>query len=209
MIWEILCDLKKSQKELFMEKLEKLVRFASGSPQFRVVESPDQQAPRYVWYAQHHLNADLSGIEPVYTDIKTVATWNKVCTLAAGDLVFSLISGTAAIVSRHHQDYIQTQNYIKLTPGKQLDKQFLLYLLNEDQHIKRQWAAGLQGSSVLKYTLAQLKNLQINALPLLEKQKIIGQVYIMQLRLQALKNRVAAQETKITLGLIERVVNHE
>ena len=173
MIWEILCDLKKSQKELFMEKLEKLVRFASGSPQFRVVESPDQQAPRYVWYAQHHLNADLSGIEPVYTDIKTVATWNKVCTLAAGDLVFSLISGTAAIVSRHHQDYIQTQNYIKLIPGKQLD------------------------------------NLQINALPPLEKQKIIGQVYIMQLRLQALKNRVATQETKITLGLIERVVNYE
>lgn len=192
-----------------MEKLEKLVRFASGSPQFRVVESPDQQAPRYVWYAQHHLNADLSGIEPVYTDIKTVATWNKVCTLAAGDLVFSLISGTAAIVSRHHEGYIQTQNYIKLTPGKQLDKQFLLYLLNEDQHIKRQWAAGLQGSSVLKYTLAQLKNLQINALPPLEKQKIIGQVYIMQLRLQALKNRVATQETKITLGLIERVVNYE
>ena len=31
----------------------------------------------------------------------------------------------------------------------------------------------------------------------------------MQLRLQALKNRVATQETKITLGLIERVVNYE
>ena len=62
---------------------------------------------------------------------------------------------------------------------------------------------------MLKYTLAQLKNLQINTLPPLEKQKIIGQVYMMQLRLQALKNRVAAQETKITLGLIESVVNHE
>ena len=192
---EILCDLKKSQKEFLMVKLEKLVRFAGGSPQFRVVESPDKQAPRYIWYAQHHLNADLSGYEPAHTDTKAVSTWSKVCTLAAGDIVFSLISGTAAIVSRHHEGYIQTQNYIKLIPGKQLDKQFLLYLLNEDKHIKRQWAAALQGSSVLKYTLAQLKNLQINTLPPLEKQKIIGQVYMMQLRLQALKNRVSSAST--------------
>ncbi|WP_279715900.1 restriction endonuclease subunit S [Chelonobacter oris] len=169
----------------------------------------DEHAPSYVWYTQQHINADLSGMVSNPSEYKTVSTFNEVCTLLEGDVVFSLISGVAAIVSEPHAGFVQTQNYIKLEPGNQLDRQFLVYLLNEDSHIKKQWAVNLQGSSILKYTLAHLKALQIKTLPPMEKQKIIGSIYMMQLRLQALKNRVAAQETKLTLGLIDGVVNHE
>ena len=192
-----------------MKTLEHLLHFSSGSPQFRIQESQDEQAPVYTLYAQHHLNADLSGMQSNPLDNKTITTLDDLSTLAAGDIVFSLISGTAAIVSANHAGYVQTQNYIKLLPSQQIDRKFLVYLLNEDKQIKRQWAANLQGTSLLKYTLAQLKSLQINSLPTLEKQEIIGNVYLAQLHIQALRQRVAELETKRIFALLAGVAGHE
>jgi hypothetical protein len=62
---------------------------------------------------------------------------------------------------------------------------------------------GLQGSQVLKYTLKQLKELEIPKLPSIEKQRIVGDVYFKQLRLQALRKRAANLETTILLSKLE------
>ncbi|MGV6988155.1 restriction endonuclease subunit S [Testudinibacter sp. P80/BLE/0925] len=192
-----------------MKKLSDYVQFGSGSPQFRVTESTDSSAPVYIWYAQHHLAADLSGMATMPSESKSVATFDKVCLLASGDVVFSLISGKAAMVGEQHGGMIQTQNYIKLLPEQGLDAAFLVYLLNENRHIKKQWAAALQGSSVLKYTLAQLKALTLTALPPLEKQKIIGNIYLMQQRLQALKQQAAERQTQQINLLLAGASEHE
>nr|WP_260337737.1 restriction endonuclease subunit S [Pasteurella testudinis] len=186
-----------------------MVRFISGSPQFRITESTDNSAPVYIWYAQHHLAADLSDMATMPSESKSVTTFDKVCLLAAGDVVFSLLSGKAAIVGEQHEGMIQTQNYIKLLPKQGLDAAFLVYLLNENRHIKKQWAAALQGSSVLKYTLAQLKALTITALPPIEQQKIIGNIYLMQQRVQALKQQAAERETRLINTLLAGAANHE
>ena len=62
---------------------------------------------------------------------------------------------------------------------------------------------GLQGSQVLKYTLKQLKELEIPKMPSIDKQRIIGQVYFKQLRLEALKQRAAKLKSTIILANLE------
>ena len=186
-----------------MKKLSELVELVSGSPQFRITEVFDQKTPLFTYYSQTDLTDDLVGIISNDMDNKQVRTNDKVNTLCDGDVVFSLITGIAAMVRKEHEGYLYTQNYVKLLPSNNIDSKFLVYLINENKIIKKQFVLGLQGSQVLKYTLKQLKQLEIPKIPSIDKQKIIGQVYFNQLRLQSLKNRAAELETKIILSRLE------
>lgn len=186
-----------------MKKLSELVGVVSGSPQFRITEVFDDKTPLFTYYSQTDLTDDLVSIISVDVEKKQVRTNDKVNTLCYGDVVFSLITGIATIVSKEHTGYLYTQNYVKLLPSNKIDSKFLVYLINENKAIKKQFVLGLQGSQVLKYTLKQLKELEIPKIPSIDKQRIIGQVYFNQLRLQALRNRVAQLETTIRLAKLE------
>lgn len=192
-----------------MVKLNEIVELVSGTPQFRITETRAEQAPSYLLYSQTDLADDLVGIPSEAVDNKGVRTTDQVNTLNHGDVVFSLISGTGALVREAHQGYLYTQNYVKLLPSGQIDHKFLVYLLNENSAIKKQLLIGLQGSQVLKYSLRQIKELEIPTLPPFEKQKIIGGIYFKQLRLQALKNRAANLETMMRLEQLEEVTRHD
>lgn len=186
-----------------MKKLSELVGLVSGSPQFRITEVFDEKTPLFTYYSQTDLTDDLVGIISEDVENKQVRTNDKVNTLCDGDVVFSLITGIATIVSKEHVGYLYTQNYVKLVPSHKIDSKFLVYLINENKAIKKQFVLGLQGSQVLKYTLKQLKELEIPKIPSIDKQKIIGQVYFNQLGLQALRNRVAELETTIRFAKLE------
>ena len=183
-----------------MKDLHELVNFKSGSPQFRIIESLDKDAPCYRLYSQSDLLSDLTGIYTADVENKEIRTKDTVHTLTAGDIVFSLITGKAALVQPMHEGYLYTQNYIKIIPIVLFDARFFVYLLNEDASVRKQLFLGLQGSQVLKYTLQQLKALQIRRLPALEKQQMIGNVYVKQLRLEALQKRAAELEKVICLA---------
>ena len=66
---------------------------------------------------------------------------------------------------------------------------------------------GLQGSRVLKYTLKQVKELELPDLPAIEKQELIGELYFNQLRLEALRNKVANSQTIIVLEKLREASN--
>lgn len=182
-----------------MRRLEDMVELVSGSPQFRIKETADDTAPLYTYYGQPDLEADLVGIDSNGIDGKQVRTFDKVNTLCQGDVVFSLISGKSTIVGMKHQGYLYTQNYVKLVAGSKVDSKYLVFLLNEDQSIKRQFQMGLQGSQVLKYTLKQVKELELPDLATLDRQRMIGELYFNQLRLEALRKRAANSETTIVV----------
>ena len=97
--------------------------------------------------------------------------------------------------------------YVKLIPGKHIDKKYVIYLLNESDNIKKQWSSGLQGTMVLKYTIKQLKELELSKLPSFNKQEIIGNIYFYQLKLQALKERVVKNEKLILFEQLKRFNN--
>lgn len=186
-----------------------MVDFAGGSPQSRITENFDEQAPLYIFYSQTDLSDDLVGIVSPDNENKQIRTSDKVNTLCAQDVIFSLTSGTASMVREVHKNYLYTQNYVKLDPKDNIDSKYLVYLLNEDKTIRKQLMMGLQGSQVLKYTMKQLKELEIPKPPSIEKQKRIGDVYFKQLRLQALRKRVAESETVILLKRLEGVTTDE
>lgn len=190
-----------------MKRLENIVEVISGSPQFRIKEIFDNEALLYTYYSQSNMENDLVGIDINIVNKKQVRTFDKVNTLDKGDVVFSLISGKASIVSDKHQGYLYTQNYVKLVTNEKIYSKYLVYLLNKNTSIKRQFQIGLQGSTVLKYTLKQLKELEIPDFPTIKEQKIIGELYFNQLRLKALKNRVADLETTLVLEKLKEVTN--
>lgn len=192
-----------------MKRLDEVVKFVSGSPQFRIKEVFDENVPLYTYYGQSDMEDDLVGIDSQNNDNKQIRTFDKVNTLCHGDVVFSLISGKSTIVTEPHKGYLYTQNYVKLVTDDKIDAKYLVYLLNEDKLIKKQFQIGLQGSQVLKYTLKQVKELELPDLPDLEKQRIIGELYFNQLRLEALKNRAANSETTIVLEKLRGQVINE
>lgn len=62
---------------------------------------------------------------------------------------------------------------------------------------------------VLKYTVKQLRELLLPKLPSIEKQRLIGKIYLKQMRIQALRERVAKNETIKRLSQLEEVHRHE
>lgn len=183
-----------------MNKLNELVEFISGSPQFRITEVVDENASVYNYYSQTDLTDDLVGIISEGIENKQVRTKDKVSTLCENDIIFSLINGIATIVSKEHEGYLYTQNYVKLLPKNDIDSKFLVYMINENEMIRKQFMMGLQGSKVLKYTLKQLKELEMPDIPSIDKQRKIGQIYFNHLRLEALKHRAAKLKSKIILA---------
>ena len=104
----------------------------AGSPQARIAVSTDADAPTYYYYTIDLLRDDLAGGEKNfdYSKMNQIRTKQSVETIHEGDLVISLIGAVAAIASKRSDGFLITQNFAKLTPGTDLDKGFLLFLLN-------------------------------------------------------------------------------
>lgn len=186
-------------------KIEDVITITMGTPQFRIKESMLDSAPTYFFYGQQELESDLIGIELGGEEARTISTLDELSLIKEGDILFSLISGRATIVRQIHQGYLYTQNYAKLIPEEGIDGNYLVYLLNESDYIKKQWLKELQGSATLKHTVKQLRQLQLPKLHSYEKQKIIGNIYFKQLRLHALKERVAELEKVLIIEKLKEV----
>ncbi len=192
-----------------MVKVTEFITFESGSPQFRIKETVDKAAPLYFFYGQNELENDLSQIEMNQSETKSVQTFDPVLTVAEGDIVFSLISGKAAIVGKNHAGFLITQNYLRLVVDTPVIPSYIVYLLNEDLSIKHQFQLSLQGSSTLKYTVKQVKELRLPALPTIERQSLIGKLYLKQLHLEALQKHLIELKTKRLLFQLKEASSHE
>lgn len=192
-----------------MVKVTEFITFESGSPQFRIKETVDKAASLYFFYGQNELENDLSQIEMNQSETKSIRTFDPVLTVAEGDIVFSLISGKAAIVGKNHAGFLITQNYLRLVVDTPVIPSYIVYLLNEDLSIKHQFQLSLQGSSTLKYTVKQVKELRLPALPTIERQSLIGKLYLKQLHLEALQKHLIELKTKRLLFQLKEASSHE
>lgn len=192
-----------------MVKVTEFITFESGSPQFRIKETVDKAAPLYFFYGQNELENDLSQIEMNQSETKSIQTFDPVLTVAEGDIVFSLISGKAAIVGKNHTGFLITQNYLRLVVDTPVIPSYIVYLLNEDLSIKHQFQLSLQGSSTLKYTVKQVKELRLPALPTIKRQSLIGKLYLKQLHLEALQKHLIELKTKRLLFQLKEASSHE
>ena len=178
----------------------------TGVSQYRLEESTSEDAVLYTLYGQNELYEDLTGVPGSMSDRKQIRTEYKGSTLKAGDLIFSTISGMATLVTSDHEGYLFTQNYVRMEPlNTPIDKKFMAYLINENSKIKRQFKQNLQGSQVVRYSLSLLKEIQLPKLPSIETQRIMGDIYFKQLRLRALKQRVADNTYRKAINMLQGV----
>lgn len=188
-------------------KIIDCVEFEVGTPQFRIQESSDSKhIPTYYFYSQQEMEEDLLDIIQQDNSARKISTLDKVCTVEAGDVVFSLISGKATLVRKEHKGYLLTQNYVKMAPTNKIDKAFLIYLINEDKNIRKQFLSGMQGSIVIKYTIKQLKDIILPKLPSLKKQNLIGELYLSQLKYEALVNKREKTRTMLLLSKLSELL---
>ena len=180
-------------------KLIDVVNIISGVPQFRVENSREDDVSTYSIYSQVELSNDLFDCEMKEETPKQIQTDNVVSTVKKGDIIFSLISGKATIIRDNHEGYYYSHNYIKLEPSNKIDSLYLVYILNEDSNIAQQLNVNLQGSSVMKYTIKQLRELELSNIPDLSKQRCIGEAYLESMKLYALRQKVAEKEKKLCL----------
>ena len=186
-----------------------VVKLSVGISLSRVHELKNEHAPKYFIYNQSDLEYDLSGVDTTKQANKVIRTADNVTVVRAGDVVFSLISGKAAIVTNKHEKYLLTQNYIILSTDSCLESKYLVYLLNENASIKRQFWIGMQGSRVFKYTLKQLQNLNLPLIPTNDRQKLIGEIYFKQQQLKLLREMNVKRKYELSLIQLEEVNDDE
>lgn len=192
-----------------MAQLAEIAEIKSGVPESRLKNSSIEKDSYHYLYSQSDLNDDLVGLNLSNKDDDIIKVNEKAVLLDIGDLVFSLISGKAAIVRSFHKGYVITQNFIKIIPIESVDAKYIAFLINESNEIRRQLLVGKQSSSILRFSVNQLSSLEIAPLPSLKKQQIVGDIYFKQLRLAALKKRHADLETKLVLEKLKENIDYE
>ncbi|MGR6646910.1 restriction endonuclease subunit S [Avibacterium paragallinarum] len=185
--------------------LKDIAFIESGTPLSRINQINEKNVPSYALYDQADLLADFE-LQDVIPINERIFTWDNVLSLIEGDIVFGLMSGLVASVSSTREGHIISNNFVRLRPKIALDTNFLVYLLNQDSDIKRQFTMSLQGSTVRKYSVSQLRMLELGKLPPLEIQRRIGRVYQMERRLQTIKKRLASNETALKNHYLAQVL---
>lgn len=184
-----------------------LFKVQAGSPQARIVVSKDEDASIYYYYTIDMLRDDLVGVKKKldYSKMNQIRTMQHVETIRSGDLVISLIAATAAIASEQYDGFLITQNFVKLTPAPELDKRYLLFLLNEDNEIRSQLFANVIGTGVKKVAVQQLTNLKLVSIPPLKLQKQIGETYLNTKFLTGLRQQSIELKEQYAIEGLKRV----
>lgn len=184
-------------------KLEDIVTVKVGVNISRVKEADSQSLDTYSY---DDLIKDLDGL---FLDSK-VNKFNNSSEKdnhlsEPGDVIFSFVSSKAAIISAENKGKLINQNFAKLIiESDRLDQDYLCYLLNESESIKKQMAISMQGSTVRKLTPSTLKTFNIK-LPSIDRQQAIGQAYLTIKKRQALTKKQAELEEQYYLELLKRI----
>lgn len=123
--------------------------------------------------------------------------------VSSGDVVFSFVSSTAGIISKHSEGKVLNQNFAKLIiEDQQLDPRYLCYCLNQSVHLKKQMVVEMQGSTLPRLTPSSLRKLDIPIVNI-SKQQIIGQAYFSLLKRQYLSKQKEKKEEEFIFALLE------
>ena len=129
------------------------------------------------FYDQNDFVNDYNFINKVNIKDKSFDSENLL-KLKEGDVVISVVTRQAAIVSKGNDGKILTLNFIKVDFDNDfLDKKYFLYLFNSYSGVKRQKERMLQGTgSVLKIPVKSLNDIEIPIISMSEQVKI-GEAY--------------------------------
>ncbi len=169
---------------------------SSGIPAVRIKKSRAAYAPEYSVYtlAQHQkiANGEVYLMnDPAESDRIRTDGW--VPLLHSGDLVVSSLAPVAVIVPEEYDRTIMTNNFFRIDCSSEIDPCFLAFLINEDEDIRNQILLKSTNNQE-RTSAALLRGMKLPPLAPLEKQRLIGRIYILWKQLQVLKKRAADLE---------------
>jgi len=158
------------------------------------------------YYTNDDLIADLHAIPIIFIwngiEDKTPDTVHGV---RAGDVVYNVVTSTAAIVSPQNQGKRLNQNIAKMTlTTGQIDPRYLCYAINESKDIQKQMAAIGQGTVKRILTSAMLGEITIT-FPDLATQEMIGDAYFKVNRRQYLASLELERQKKVYLEILKKI----
>ncbi len=123
----------------------------------------------------------------------------------AGDLIFSLMTKKAAIVSLKNSHMTLSQIYLKLTIDyKMIDPWFLCFILNESQNIDHQFHKIMEGTVSKRITKNNLEDIDID-FPDINIQKKIGAIYRLYLKQTKLTEKKNKLVKKFLFTSLEKI----
>lgn len=158
------------------------------------------------YYTNDDLIADLHAIPIIFI-------WNgiedktpdRVHGVRPGDVVYNVVTSTAAIVSPQNQGKRLNQNIAKMTlTTGQIDPRYLCYAINESKDIQKQMAAIGQGTVKRILTSAMLGEITIT-FPDLATQEMIGDAYFKVNRRQYLASLELERQKKVYLEILKKI----
>lgn len=186
--------------------LSYFVKFLPGINQSRAEKQFGDDT--FVYYDQSSFESDY--IAPSYLTNSNEEKSKGGLSLNEGDVVISHALQLAAIVKEENAGKILPINFIKVECSNQtLNKEFFIYLFNENQTLKRQKERETQGiGPVLRISVASLEGLQIPNIPL-EEQKKIGRTYFEILKLKNKLTQYGDLLNQLTNALLEESINED
>jgi len=152
--------------------------------------------PRDMVYTSQDLENDLCQAD---SGSGTAAYGTAAGSLMAGDIVVSLATGRATVVTESNAGKVlrNTEAVCRILGGS-ADPWYLCYFFNESRQLKAAEARGLVGS--LRFmTISELQKLEVQ-LPPLGRQKAIGRIYRDLCRLDHLQERRRFLVRRLVLG---------
>lgn len=158
------------------------------------------------YYTNDDLTADLHVI-PIVVIRNGIEdeTPDTVHGIRAGDVLYNVVTSTAAIVSPQNEGKRLNQNIAKLTlTTGQIDPRYLCYAINESKDIQKQMAAIGQGTVKRILTPAMLGEITITY-PDLATQERIGATYFKVNRRQYLASLELTLQKKVYLEILKKI----
>lgn len=182
----------------------------AGGLTSKIQISHSEKAPVFYIYNMDHLNSDLIQSDDEddlsrTSTISTVSEASRVETTCEGDLLYCLMNQTAAIVQKKHSGFILTPNFVRMTPKANVSKSYLLFLLNCSESIMKQINMGSGVSVAKRASLRSVLEAEIDPLPDLKTQEIVGNTYLQQMHLYYLRKKSNEDKNTFVVEALKKV----
>lgn len=189
-----------------MKYISEIANLIAGKPLQRISEGDSQNTITYKIYSQREHMKDLYESEKDYTS-DTISTSDEMVVVHTGDIVISLLSGTAAVVRDIHDEYALSHHFLRVSlQDKNIDSKYFMYWFNESSDAKKQkLELGQTNQTFTRYTKLQVEQTRVENIPKIKEQETIGNIYVKQLKLNELRNNVAQLHEKRVLYILKEL----
>lgn len=185
-------------------KIGEFINFIPGVNQSRAEKQFENE--KIIYYDQSSFESDYTNQHSIKT-IETLS-FKSDLSLEEGDVVISHYLQLATIVRKGNVGKILPINFIKADfVSKDLNKEFFVYLFNENKNIKRQKEREIQGTGLVqRLSISSLEEFKVPNISIKEQERI-GKIYFEMVTLKNNLHQYGNLLSQMTHAILEENIN--